>query len=268
MTTLLSYSFDKTGPEQAILMLHGFMGRGQDFDQAVSLLGDTASCLTVDLPGHGASAAVSEELFSMDVCAKAVIAILDDLDPRRVDLLGYSMGGRLALYLAANYSHRFRRVVLESASPGLRDESARDARRQHDAQLAERLRQEPFDEFLDEWYRQPVFESLRSDRDKLAATKKMRLDNSPEGLAKSLLGMGTGSQPPLWDQLATIVPPIFLITGEKDYKFCTIAREMAALCPTIRWEEVKRAGHNVQVERPREFAKLVRSFLTEPIGGS
>ena len=265
---MLSHSFNKDGKGQPLLMLHGFMGSGQDFVQVEELFGDPVNCLTVDLPGHGDSAAVSEDLFSMGGCSQAIIAMLDGLDLPRVDLLGYSMGGRQALYLTANYPDRFRRVVLVSASPGLREEEERLARRKHDAVLADRLRQESFDTFLDDWYNQPLFASLRADMDKLAATKEKRRSNDPEGLARSLLGMGTGSQPSLWDQLATIVQPILLITGEKDHKFCAIAREMSDLCPMACLEEVKAAGHNVPVECPREFSEVVRSFLTEPIGGS
>jgi 2-succinyl-6-hydroxy-2,4-cyclohexadiene-1-carboxylate synthase len=178
------------------------------------------------------------------------------------------MGGRLALYLAVKFPERFRRVILESASPGLRTESERLARRDLDAGLATRLRQEPLEEFLDNWYRQPLFETLRADRDKLAATINRCLANDPKGLARSLTGMGTGSQPSLWDRLPTITAPILLITGLKDHKFCAIARAMSDLCSVARWEEVPAAGHNVHVEHPRSFAKLVSGFLTEPIGGS
>ncbi len=88
-----------------------------------------------------------------------------------------------------------------------------------------------------------------------------RLKNNPSGLAGSLLGMGTGSQPSWWEALHRIKAPVLLICGEWDEKFCAINQKVHNLLPSSKIEVVKQAGHTVHVEQPRIFGKIVSEFL-------
>ena len=245
----------------AVLFLHGFMGSSEDWAAAAAALEGRAFAVTVDLPGHGASLGLPPETYTIEGAARAVIRVLDDLGVEEASLVGYSMGGRLALYLALRHSGRCARLMLESASPGLVSTKERAARRDADEERARRLESERFEEFLRDWYRQPLFASLARDGELLRSTIEARRRNDPTELARSLRGMGTGAQPSLWEELAGLRTPTLAVAGELDGKFGEISRRMAGISPMVRTALVPRAGHNVRAEAPEAYAALLQAFL-------
>ncbi|MDB9450722.1 alpha/beta fold hydrolase, partial [Dolichospermum circinale] len=149
-----------------ILLLHGFMGNIHEFDQVIKLLFADFSYLTIDLPGHGKTQVLDDECYPMASTAAAIIQLLNELKIDQCYLIGYSMGGRLALYLTLHFPHRFIKVILESASPGLATETARLARIKGDTQIARKLsriiNQDDFYDFLNNWYQQPIFGDIKN----------------------------------------------------------------------------------------------------------
>jgi len=89
-----------------------------------------------------------------------------------------------------------------------------------------------------------------------------RRDNDPAELAKSLRGMGTGSQPSLWRELAGLKAPALAVAGGFDEKFVGIARRMAAVGPDVRSVVVDGAGHNIHAEAPSAYLDLLKRFLS------
>lgn len=274
-----------------VLMLHGFMGSGADWVPVVKAAGTRGRrYLCPDLPGHGA---VPHLLEGADANIKEVAAsLVAGLEARRMGhcaLVGYSMGGRLALYLALRYPGRFTRLALVSASPGIEDPAERRERRLQDKQLALHLRQfrgegeredasiaparpedsEPswdadFLAFLRRWYAQPMFESLQERPELLEKMIERRSRNHPRALAASLLGMGTGAQPSLWNRLPALKKPVLLVTGVRDPKFTGIAQAMSARLPRARHEIMPGCGHCPHDEAPAPFAQTLSAFLNEP----
>ncbi len=256
--------FRLSGPagRPVILFLHGFLGSGEEWEEIISHLAERFRCLAVDLPGHGRSASVDRRRsWRMENNAKAVIVLLAKLGIHKCFLAGYSMGGRLALYLALHYPRYFAKVILESASPGLRTEEERRERLARDEQLARRLETGDFREFLRDWYRQPLFQTLKQ-HPRFEEIFQHRLQNDPRGLAKSLREMGTGAQPSLWEQLPGNKIPLLLVAGEKDAKFRSIAAEMAKINPVAGVKVITGCGHNVHFEAPEIFAAEVEKFLS------
>ncbi|MEG4200873.1 2-succinyl-6-hydroxy-2,4-cyclohexadiene-1-carboxylate synthase [Microcoleus sp. Pol12A5] len=246
--------------QQTLLFLHGFTGSSQDFSRIIPLLSKSYCCLAVDLPGHGKTQVNGDEsCYTMSNTAQALIDLLDDLQIDKCLLLGYSMGGRLALYMTLHFPERFEKVVLESASPGLKTEKERSHRLEADLQLAQKLENSNIKDFLFNWYDRPLFKSLKNSRnfDKLIKT---RLANNPLELAKSLRNMGTGNQPSLWEKLAQNNIPLLLLAGEYDDKFITINTEIAKLCLAATREIVPKAGHNIHFENIDNFVTVVREF--------
>lgn len=247
----------------AILFLHGFMGTGADWEAETSALAARFFCVAPDLPGHGKSVGLHPEAYAMEGASRAVVGTLDDLGVREATFVGYSMGGRLALYLALRCPGRCAGLLLESASPGLADAAERAARREADEERATRLEAGDFEGFVRDWYRQPLFASLARDEARLSRTVEARLRNDPAELARSLRGMGTGSQPPLWDGLRGLTIPALAVAGELDRKFVALSQRMASLAPRMRSVVVPGAGHNVRAEAPEEYLALLRGFLGE-----
>ena len=256
------YSFRGDRAKPLILFLHGFMGDSHEFNEVISLLSDPFCYLTVDLPGHGRTKVMGgEECYTMSNTAHALINLLDQLNVKQCFLVGYSMGGRLALYLTLHFPQRFSRIVLESASPGLKTQGDRLERIQRDFELAKRLEECNFSTFLANWYIQPLFASLKNHQN-FDSLKQTRLQNNPFELAKSLRNLGTGCQPSLWDKLKNNKNPLLLLVGEYDAKFIAINSEMAKLCPFAQLEIVRNCGHNIHFEDPKTFVENVWSFLT------
>ena len=247
-----------------MLFLHGFMGRADDWRPVMAELQGRYFCAAVDLPGHGASTGLPPDRYAMEGAALGVLDLLDEIPVQKATLVGYSMGGRLALYLALRHPDRLSGLFLESASPGLKDPRERTARRKADGERAARLESGDFEDFLRDWYRQPLFAPLARDDESLGRLMEARRENDPNELAKSLRGMGTGSQPPLWGELPGLRVPALAVAGELDEKFVGISRGMEIVSPRIRTAVVPGIGHNVHAEVPAEYLALLRGFLGDP----
>ncbi len=244
-----------------VLFLHGFMGSSADWREVIAALGDRTFRIAVDLPGHGASLELAPDTYKVEGAARAVIGILDGLEVVRPVMVGYSMGGRLALYLALRYPERCAGLFLESASPGLENSSKRAARRAADESKAKRLESGDLEAFLRDWYRQPLFASLAQDENLLRQTTEARRRNDPGELARSLRGMGTGSQPSLWGELESLSMPALAVAGGLDEKYAGISSRMRSINPRIRSTVVPGAGHTVHAEAPAEYVALLGRFV-------
>ncbi|CAA9510604.1 MAG: 2-succinyl-6-hydroxy-2,4-cyclohexadiene-1-carboxylate synthase [uncultured Rubrobacteraceae bacterium] len=245
-----------------MLFLHGFMGRSGDWDGISTGLDRRFFRIAVDLPGHGASSGMPPASYTIGGAARCVLEVLEGAGVGRATIVGYSMGGRLALYLALRHPDRCSALFLESASPGLEDAGERAARRRADEEKAARLEGGDFRGFLHDWYRQPLFAPLARDEDLLRRTITDRGRNDPAELARSLRGMGTGSQPSLWGELPRLRVPALAVAGDLDKKFVGISDRMASLNPSMRAVAVPGAGHHVHAEAPAAYLSTLKRFLS------
>ncbi|MBV8217016.1 MAG: alpha/beta fold hydrolase [Solirubrobacterales bacterium] len=235
-----------------VVLLHGFTHTGASWDPVVAALAESYRALAPDIRGHGSASA--REPVSLD----GVLGDLAELAPDRFTLVGYSMGGRIALHAAAAPALRARidRVVLIGASPGLADPAERAARRAADDRLADEVEQMTIEEFARRWAQTPV---LAGQPPAVAAAVDVdRRRSQPAGLARALRGLGTGALPSLWGRLGELGVPATLIVGERDEKFRAIADEMRAALPEAEVTAVADAGHAVHLEAPERVAELIR----------
>ncbi|WP_445633875.1 Putative 2-succinyl-6-hydroxy-2,4-cyclohexadiene-1-carboxylate synthase [Nostoc sp. DSM 114161] len=260
-----NYSLINSKDKPVILFLHGFMGNIDEFDEAIKLLGDEFSYLTLDLPGHGKTEVLGgDEYYSMPNTAQAIINLLDKLKIPQCFLVAYSMGGRLALYLVLHFPERFFKVILESASPGLATETERLERIKRDTQIGRKLARitskVAFVDFLSNWYNQAIFGYIKKhpEYDQMVEN---RSQNNPQDLDKSLRFMGTGCQPNLWPKLAKNTIPMLLLVGEYDVKFVNVNIEMAKVCELTQLRIIDNAGHNIHFENTLTFVKTLKEFF-------
>ncbi|PPJ64566.1 2-succinyl-6-hydroxy-2,4-cyclohexadiene-1-carboxylate synthase [Cuspidothrix issatschenkoi] len=259
-----NYSLTINPNKPIMLFLHGFMGNINEFDQTIKLLFNNFSYLTLDLPGHGKTEVSDDENYTMSSTAQAIINLLDQLNIDKCFLIGYSMGGRLALYLTLHFPHRFIKVILESASPGLLTETARLARIKSDSQIAQKLsrmtNKDDFYNFLNNWYQQPIFGDIKN-HPQYQSMLESRIANHPLNLVKSLQFMGTGSQPCLWESLTQNTIPLLLLVGEKDKKFIDINMAMTEKCNFIQLKIINQVGHNIHLENTLAFVENIQNFF-------
>ncbi len=234
-----------------VVLLHGFTHTGASWDPVVATLAESYRALAPDIRGHG-SASGREP-----VTLGGVLEDVADVAPERFTLVGYSMGGRIALHaaLAPALAPRVERLVLVGASPGIADPAERAARRAADERLAEEVEQMTIEEFAYRWAQTPVLAGQPPAV--VAAVDADRRRNQPAGLARALRGLGTGALPPLWERLNELGLAVTLVVGERDDKFTAIAGEMAAGLPDASVVAVAGAGHAVHLEAPERVAELI-----------
>jgi 2-succinyl-6-hydroxy-2,4-cyclohexadiene-1-carboxylate synthase len=237
------------------------MGNCSDWQNICINLSSDFYCIALDLPGHGKSKIdESKNSYSIDNTAKYIIKFLENNKIEKCNLLGYSMGGRIAIYLSIYYPHFFNKIVIESAQPGLSDANERFFRKKYDVELAQKLEVLDLSDFLEFWYNQSIFKTLKKHKN-FANLLNSRINNNPRKLSKSLLENGTGIQPSLWNDLYKINSQCLLITGEFDLKYQKIFTKMHKRINLSKFVILKNCGHNTHFENPDEFIKVVKKFL-------
>ncbi len=248
----------------ALLFLHGFLGLGTDWQEIAEAFAADHYCILPDLPGHGLSKLASPDTQpSMKAAADSLMELADDLRVDRVTIIGYSMGGRIALYFSLKFTDRVRAVVLESVNPGIPDARERQERADQDDQLALLLERDGLAKFLDDWYKAPLFASLQRDPGRLATLKQTRTGHDPRSIALSFRGLSVGRQPSLWDELDSLPMPVLVVAGALDEKYSQIAEETVRHLRHGSREIIAEAGHNVHFERPQEFLARLRDFFND-----
>lgn len=257
----------------SVLALHGFTGSGADFD-LLRWRAPELDWTTPDLPGHGArpsgvridASPAPEDRFAIPSVAAEVRAQLSPL-PRPRILLGYSMGGRIALQAAVDHPDALDGLVLIGASPGIADPVDRRARQELDTLRAARVQALGTAAFADEWSRTPLIASQADiDEPFRSAMRARRAAASSDGWARSLEATGAGRMRPLHDRLAAVRCPALLIAGETDSKFGAIAQEMAIQMMPAHVQIIEDAGHAAHLEQPEEFLRALRDWLNDRWG--
>lgn len=246
-----------------LVCLHGFTGSTSTWQQLAAEV--QARLVAVDLMGHGLTDASDDVVhYTMDAQVELLEKLFDQLHLHSIVLLGYSLGGRVALSYAVRYPTRIQQLILESASPGLVQESERNARQEADNQLAQDIEQNGLITFVNHWENIPLFASQKQlPKAVQQAVREERLQQREKGLANSLRGMGTGAMPQLWDKLNELKMPVTFITGQLDTKFVAIAERMQERIPQAKHRTIADAGHAIHVENLAEFATIVKEAFQE-----
>lgn len=235
------------------LALHGFTQRGSMWDEVAALAGGDWSA--PDLPGHGGRPACSwEEAVAL------VGGLLEGVAPPRC-LVGYSMGGRLALAAALDHPSSVDRLVLISASAGIEEEADRQRRRAEDLALADRLEAMGAGAFVDEWLSRPLFAGLAArPAEWRAADREARARNDASGLAAALRLLGQGAQPYVGDRLGELGLPVLLVAGGEDRRYADLAGRLGERISRATVAELAGVGHAVVGERPAVVAALLAAW--------
>jgi pimeloyl-ACP methyl ester carboxylesterase len=106
--------YEVHGTGRPLILLHGGLGSGEMFGPILPALTERHQVIAVDLQGHGRTADIDRPL-DPDLMADDIAALIDHLELDRPDLVGYSLGGGVALRAALRYPDRIRRLVAASA---------------------------------------------------------------------------------------------------------------------------------------------------------
>jgi len=201
------------------VFLHGFLGSPLDWDPLLSYL-PNIPCITPELPGHGTTP------FTPNLK-------LPNLP--KMHLVGYSMGGRIAMHYASIHPEKIASLTILSAHFGIQDPKEKKERLERDALLAKKMLLS-FDDFLESWYDQPIFAGFKPDM-------RHRREHNPKEVAKAFLHYSLGKQP-LFDQTKAV-----FVVGEKDIKYRKLYPDAHV---------IEQAGHMVHLERPEQIAAIIK----------
>lgn len=253
--------FKESSPN--IFFLHGFTGSSNDWNNILPEIDNRFNKITVDLLGHGKSDFPNDPaLYSWERQVEQINGVINQFTDDKVILIGYSMGGRLALCYALTYPERLQGLILESVSPGIRNKQFREKRIADDEKMAQFITVHPVEDFIELWVGKEIFGTLlRFSDEKRKEIKKNKIKNNPIGLANSLYGFGTGKMPFLYNRFKTITVPTLLLTGELDSKFTALNKNIVKQFPSAKHKIIKNAGHPVHIEEPARFIDVVNNFL-------
>lgn len=222
-----------------IVFLHGFLGSPDDWTPLTQHIQSPFKTLT--LPGHHGK--------PLD------LSTLEKEIPEKVTLIGYSLGGRLALDFARKFPERIEDLIILSANPGI--ESGRDKRIIQDEKWISLIENEGMDRFLEEWYSQELFSSFLLTEE----MKKKRKRHDPHALCEVLRTLSPAKLPSLWPYLKDFSFPMLFLFGENDIKYRPIGNRLLKHFD-VTW--ISNASHPIHIEAPEVIAEIINRRSYEP----
>lgn len=256
----LNYHVQIKGEGKPLIALHGFSENLSTWE-ALNLEG--YRLVLIDWVGHGQS---DKPELRKEYHWRALVGhlhrIVSQLGLERYALLGYSMGGRMALVYALTYPAEVDKLILESASYGECGPVRRWKRRRSDGKLAQKIRANGIGWFNRYWSGLHLFKTQAElPAAVTAAIRERRLGNEPYALANSLWGSGQGRFPCLKDKISQLAMPVLYLSGEYDSKYSAVGAEFEKRSPEIERQVMAGAGHNIHIEKPEAFRQAVQAFL-------
>ena len=242
-----------------IVLVHGFMGDHRDFlPLAEELASEGYRLVLFDLPGHGASSLAGLGPNFEEAC----LWIWQQLQAHLkgdVYVVGYSLGGRIALSWKIMFDRDISLLVLESSSFGIQNLEERQQRLLKDQKLlgAVTTGVQSFKSFLDAWYRLPLFAGLGASpyyQEMLAR----RQTQNPHSLQIALDTFSVGNMRSLWTHLDRLSGGLMYLSGGEDKKYTNFGQNLPQ-----SWlhKVVCQASHNIHGQCPKLFSQQLREFL-------
>ena len=243
-----------------IIFLHGWMGEANDWLDIADALSEDYCCVALELPGHGELGNMRAGTQSIDKAMDWLTGVLDSVaENRKVVLVGYSLGGRLAAEWAAHKMDRVAGLVLLSARPGM-TEDEREARLKKDSESVQVIHRD-WSFFIDNWYRQPMFHgSIRSEKVIQEAIERRR-GNHPGNMAETLQNWSPALQRDRWPWLIEFPKPLLYIAGANDRKYAGLAVTLKSSRRGRQVEVVEDAGHSVHLDQTDKCVHIMKKFF-------
>lgn len=246
-----------------LVLLHGFMQDSRAWQPVMEALAEDRPVYALDFAGFGKSDAPEGSLpYRVEETVSAIRDLVDlvgDADGR-AHVMGYSMGGRMALSFVHDCADRTASLVLESAGMGADTPEARAGMNARDAAWVERLRTCSIEEFVDYWEGLPLFASQKGmDSEVRQFMRQIRLSCDVGVLSRCIQGAGQHAMPYFAEAVRSFRMPILYIAGMKDAKYTKVALDLAAhghvACSLLA------CGHTAHLETPEALCSHVRPFL-------
>ena len=244
---------ENEGTGSPLLFVHGLGSSTRDWDRQAGPFAEHYRVLRIDLRGHGRSDR-PEGPYHMATFAREVAVALQQLDAAPAHVVGLSMGGMVALQLAADAPRLVRSLVVVNSAADMRLHTWRDV-----------------------WFylsRRTAVQVLGMRRVGRIIAHRLFVKPEQEALRREFVRRWAENdkQAYLWsvdaimgwsivDRLPSITTPTLLVSSEHDYTPVSEKNRIAAVMPRADLAVVEDARHALPVEKPDAFNALVRSFL-------
>ena len=253
---------NNSSEEIPYFFLHGFTGCHKSWDSVIDKFGKYS--YTMDIPGHNKSSFKDINAdYTIDDWCYELYMILNELNLKKINLCGYSMGGRLAIAFADKFKDKINSLILESASLGINESELRSERYYSDKELAEGLKTN-LKSFIDEWEKNPIFiNQIKRNKSDWERQKEIRLLNDPKQLAKALEVFSPSNMRYYDKAFQEFDFPIHVINGSEDDKYVKIGREMIRLNRKTKQYIIDISGHNTHLENIDMFIDVLNNNIYE-----
>lgn len=230
-----------------IVFLHGILGCKEDWDCIAQRLEDTFYSICIDLPGHGSSSWQEDPVASL-------FQTLDSLDISSAIGVGYSLGGRILLEMQKQRPDFFTTLFFLGAHPGLGSAKEKEERKTKEEKWIKLLETEPIDSFLELWYAQPLFASLKSNTELFGETLKKRKRQDMRALLQMYKAFRLSNQ----EHFEHFPVRSIFFYGEYDstYRDLYVNKNWH-----VEIEKISQSGHAIPIENPIECAHRIKSCL-------
>jgi 3-oxoadipate enol-lactonase len=252
----ISINYQIDGPDDApcLVFSNSLATTIAMWDEQATALKDKFRVLRYDQRGHGATDAPAGR-YPFDTLLADALGLLNALSIKKAHFAGLSMGGATALGLAQKYADRFGRIIVcdspcQSTPPSSQqwEERIVIAQEQGMAALIEPT--------VSRWFPAETVAKNPPHLDKVRGMIRDTPVNGFIGCAAALAAHDYASA------VATVKCPVLFMVGEKDGATPTAMRKLNERLPGSHFVELPGAGHISNMDRPAEFTRAIREFLT------
>lgn len=238
-----------------LICIHGFGGSGLDFEALSRQMNPGFNTIGVNVPGHG----------GLDVSSDPLNKILNTaqrFNQAPIVVLGYSMGGRIALRLALTGKLNIAHLILIGTTPGISNPELRLARIHFEREISKRLKGDSPRDF-ESWWRSlaPIKTQSSMPEPYQSQMRQRRALNHLGHLDEMLAVFGTSSMPSMWSDLEHITVATDLFVGGRDQKYLDIARKIKDIMPRANCTTIEGCGHAPHLEAPAATADCLNDRL-------
>ncbi|MGL4522703.1 MAG: alpha/beta fold hydrolase [Bacilli bacterium] len=255
-----------SGEKGTVVYLHGFLGQKETWAPYMRKMSGQYLQLAPDLWGHGKTFEQPENqqdvTFMKEVHRLAEWIRTEGVAP--IYVVGYSMGARFAIALAATYPQLITGFLSIGGSTGLTTENERKVRRVAMRKIAQPLAAGDLEKFVHRWSELPLFATQkRLSEDKQKEIQKMRLSQQAKFMYEAFLRLNVSEQPNFSELLSEYKGKALFVAGELDEKYVKLAELGAKMMEHGEEYIVPDAGHAIHVEHPEIFDTIVSEFISK-----
>ena len=247
--------------DEAILLFHGLTGSKEGMYPVRDMLKDEYRVITVDLRGHGESTRPDE--YTLDDHVEDAHEIIQQLELKKANILGFSMGSYIALRMAEKYSEDINHLILVCTKPDGKTSSVARILKEKNIDFSQISQEEMMQIILEASVSPETFEKIKNGEldveEVFCSDESQELSDKEKAAEDASIANFDNSKD--YDKVTC---KTLVIAAEYDgINPYELGREVAGEIKDAKFELISNAGHMLFMERPDEFEKIVKEFLNE-----